>query len=156
MTTYCINLANRAVTRYTNMDALAFERIGDKMYAVCSDGIYLIGNGETVNTTDNGAAIDAVVTFGMADFKERNLKRMGNVYVGAEGTCTIQFNLDGGDTTAEYDATHTGSGIGTRRIKVGKGHRSRYWQPVLRNVSGGNVEIDAIDLEPIVTGRGVS
>lgn len=156
MTTYCINLSNRQVTEYTNFDALAFERIDGKMYAICTDGIYLIGNGETANADDNGTPITAIAKLGMTDFKNRNLKRMPVAYVASEGTITLGMGLDGNAVTADYDATHTGAGIGTHRIKLGKGHKSRYWQPIIKNVAGANFEVDAIDVDVVETARGVS
>ena len=156
MTTYCVNLTNKQVTEYTNYDALAFARIGDNMYAFCADGIYLIGNGETANADDNGTPITAIVKLGMTDFGKKELKRLPVAYVASEGTMTLQMQLDGNDSTIDYDATHNGVGIGTRRIKLGRGHKSRYWQPIIKNVAGGNFELDALDLEVELTGRGVS
>lgn len=156
MTTYCMNLSNQQVTEYTGFDALAFERIDGKYYAVCADGLYLIGNGETAIANDDGNAINAIAKLGMTDFKSPQLKRCQYAYVGSEGVITLQMGVDGNDTTAEYDATHSGTGMGTRRIKMGKGTRSRYWQPIIRNVNGANFEIDALDLEPDVLSRRVS
>ena len=155
MTTYCINLKNKQVTEYTDFDALAYERIDGKMYAVAADGIYLIGNGATLIEDDNGQEIISSYTFGMTDFGDPNLKRMIRADVGAEGNLTIQFWLDGSKFIGDYDATHLGTGMGNRKIKVGKGHRSRYWQPVIKNVAGANFEVDAVELEAMLTKRRV-
>lgn len=156
MTTYCINLSNQQVTEYTGFDALAFERIDGKYYAVCSDGLYLIGDGESAIPNDDGEPIAATVKLGMTDFKAAQLKRMAYAYVGSEGEITLQMATDGNATTAQYDATHTGEGMGTRRIKMGKGTKSTYWQPVIRNQNGANFEIDFIELLADVLSRRVS
>lgn len=153
MTTFCINLTNKQVTEYHNFDALAFERINGQMYAVCADGVYLIGNGETLIDTDDGGEIYSQYKLGMDDFGDAALKRMTRADVGAEGNLTIQFMLDDEKFTIDYDATHLGGGMGNRKIKIGKGHRSRYWQPIIRNVAGANFEVDAIALEAMLTGR---
>lgn len=155
MTTYCINLSNRQVTEYTGFDAFAYERIDGKMYAVARDGIYLIGDGEALIDDDYGDKIAASYKFGMADFGKAELKRMVRVDVGAEGNITVQFLLDDNKHTIDYDASHLGDGMGNRKIKVGKGHRSRYWQPVFKSVAGANFEIDALELEIMLTGRRV-
>ena len=156
MTTYCINLSNKQVTEYTNMDAIAFERINGKHYAVCADGIYLIGNGESQIADDDGAPINATVTTGMTDFKSTNLKRIQYAYIGAEGTITLQMATDANGLTSAFTSTHTGAGIGTRRIKMGKGLEARYWQAIINNVAGANFELDTLELLPIVLSRGVS
>ena len=155
MTTYCINLKNKQVTEYTDFDALAYERIDGKMYAVAADGIYLIGNGATLIEDDNGQEIISSYKFGMTDFGVPELKRMARADVGAEGNIAIQLLLDQGRSTIEYDATHLDIGMGNRKIKVGKGHRSRYWQPVIKNVAGANFEVDAVELEAMLTKRRV-
>lgn len=156
MTTYCINLSNQEVTEYTGYDALAFERIDNKYYAVCADGIYLIGNGEAAIENDNGSNIEALAILGMTDFKSAQLKRLAYAYVGSEGEITLQMGLDSNANTTQHDATHSGVGMGTRRIKLGKGHKSRYWQPIIRNRNGSNFEIDALELLPEVLSRRVS
>lgn len=155
MTTFCINLSNRQVTEYLNYDAFAYERINGKMYAVACDGIYEIGNGKTMIEDDDGEPIYSEYKFGLSDLGDANLKRMLRADVGAEGNLTLQFLLDDNKFTIEYDASHLGEGVGNRKIKVGKGHRSRYWQPVIRNVIGANFEVNAIELEAMLTGRRV-
>lgn len=155
MTTYCVNLNNKQVTEYTDYDALAYERIDGKMYAVTPDGIYLIDNGETLIEDDDGITVDSYYAFGETDFGDPNLKRMLRADVGAEGNVNLLFNLDDKKQTVVYDATHLGDGIGNRKIKVGKGYRSRYWQPAIKNVLGANFEVDSIELEAMITGRRV-
>lgn len=157
MTTYSINAENNEVTQYTGYDALAFERIGNKHYAVCKDGIYYLGGqGEPYIDTDNGAEISATVTLGATDFKSQQLKRVQYAYVGMKGDITLAMMIDTGAFTADYRATHDAQGVHQKRIKMGLGNKSRYWTPSIKNVAGKYFELDSLGLDPVETSRRVS
>jgi hypothetical protein len=147
-TTYAMNVENAKVTQYTNFDSLAMARIGGVYLSIAKDGIYLMDG-----DTDNGNVIDARVRFGADDMGSDNLKRVQYSYVGSKGTVGLRMLTDSDGETIVYDATHQGNGIGTRRIKLGKGAKSRYWQP---EITGNCFELDSISLEAEVLSRRVA
>jgi hypothetical protein len=147
-TTYAMNIDNAKVTQYTNFDSLAMAKVGGVYISIAKDGIYLMGG-----DTDSGNVIDARVRFGMDDMDSEYHKRVQYSYVGSKGTVNLRMLTDGDNETVSYDATHQGNGIGTRRIKLGKGTKSRYWQP---EITGNRFEIDSIGLEAEVLSRKVA
>lgn len=146
--TYAINLDNYKVGEYTDFETLAMVKIDGEYIAITPDGVYLMG-GET----DNGNVIDARVRFGADDMGSDNLKRLQYAYVGARGYAEMKMLVDGDKTTAQYDVSHSGDGLRTTRIKMGKGTKSRYWQP---EIQGNNFEIDSISLEAEILSRKVA
>ncbi|ROH88010.1 hypothetical protein ED236_00510 [Pseudomethylobacillus aquaticus] len=149
--TSALNLANAAAAEYENFPALAMGRVGDAYVMIAQDGVYLMDG-----DTDAGQPIDAIVKTGESDLGSSNLKRLQYAYVGARGTMDLAMHADGGHQSPFYSASHSGNGIATTRIKMGKGTKSRYWQAVLRNVDGEAFELDALELIEEVTGRRVS
>jgi hypothetical protein len=147
-TTYAMNIENSKVTQYTNFDSLAMAKIGGVYLSIAKDGIYLMDG-----DTDNGNVIDARVRFGMDDMGSEYQKRVPYAYVGSKGTVGLRMLTDGDSETDSHDATHQGNGIGTRRIKLGKGTKSRYWQP---EITGNSFELDSISLEAKVLSRKVA
>jgi hypothetical protein len=147
-TTYAMNIENSKVTQYTNFDSLAMAKIGGVYLSIAKDGIYLMDG-----DTDNGNVIDARVRFGMDDMGSEYQKRVQYAYVGSKGTVGLRMLTDSDNEADNHDATHQGNGIGTRRIKLGKGTKSRYWQP---EITGNSFELDSVSLEAEVLSRKVA
>lgn len=147
-TTYAMNIENAKVTQYMGYPALAMAKLGGVYLSVAPDGIYLMDG-----DNDDGKVIDARVRFGMDDMGTDNLKRVQYAYVGSRGSVQMKMLTDGDKETLLHDCTHDGNGIKTSRIKMGKGTKSRYWQP---EIVGNRFEIDSISLEAEALSRKVA
>lgn len=147
-TTYAMNIENAKVTQYMDYPALAMAKLGGVYLSVAPDGIYLMDG-----DSDDGNVIDARVRFGMDDMGTDNLKRVQYAYVGSRGSVQMKMFADGDKETSLHDCTHDGNGIKTSRIKMGKGTKSRYWQP---EIQGNRFEIDSIKLESEALSRKVA
>lgn len=146
---YAMNMDNRMVSRYPSFAALAFGMVGHNFIIAAPDGIYVMDG-----DLDGTDAIDARVRFGAEDFGSEQLKRLQYAYVGARGEVTLSMLIDGDQKTGVYEASHAGDGLRTTRIKMGKGSKSRYWQPEIRG--RGDLAIESLSLEPEVLSRRVA
>lgn len=150
--TWCMNVENSKVSAYTEFPFNSLVQWGGQYYGVGSDGIYLLEGSD-----DNGTNIDSEIKFGYDDLGTDQFKRAPHVYVGckAEGDLRFTVSVDGG---AEYATTFSpqAEGIHNTRVKPGRGHRGRYWQPGLLNVEGVDFEFASMNLVEEVIQRRVN
>lgn len=139
--TFAMNTERAAVSEYTNFDTLAIIRIGNAYAAICPDGIYQLGTDD-----DNGEPINATARFGKDDMGSDYQKRVLYAYIGGRGRMGMRMHTDNGRVSPEHLAGHDGIDYGTSRIKLGKGTKSRYWQPEITNLDGADMEIDVLNL----------
>ena len=139
---WCMNVESTKVSNYTNFPFNALVQYGGQPYGVAADGIYLLEGGD-----DNGANINSELKFGYDDFGSDRFKRLPHVYVGCKSAGNLQFTLsvDGGPETATSFSPEE-EGIHNTRVKPGRGHRGRYWQPGLVNVEGVDFDIASMSL----------
>ena len=147
---FSTNVESMLSSRYPGFAALALGRVGGVYLAASNDGLYLLDG-----DSDDGADIDAVVRFGKEDFGSDQLKRVQYAYFGVDGNIGASMIVDGEVETGLHENTHGGAGLSTSRVKMGKGTKSRYWQPEIRS-NGGPIMIDSMSMEPEITSRRVS
>jgi hypothetical protein len=149
---WCMNVESTKVSTYAQFPFNALVRYGGQHFGVAADGIYLL---EGVD--DAGADINAELKFGYDDFGSDQFKRVPHVYVGCKAEGNLQFTLSV-DGKPEYATSFSPEeeGIHNTRVKPGRGHRGRYWQPGLLNVAGVDFEIASLSLIEEVLQRRVS
>ena len=140
--TWVLNTESNQTTNYTEFPFIALGHMGAVPVGAAADGIYLL-----TGDTDEGAAIDSIFKFGMADFRS-GLANVSHVYVGGdiEGDMEISILEDGQDIDNIYTISERERHVRGHHAKLGKGFRSRYRQLSLSNVNGGNFELDSLSL----------
>lgn len=149
---WCMNVESTKVSAYTQFPFNALVRRGGQHFGVAADGIYLLDGAD-----DAGADINAELKFGYDDFGSDQFKRVPHVYVGCKSAGDLSFTLsvDGKPEHATPFSPEE-EGIHNTRVKPGRGHRGRYWQPGLLNVGGVDFEIASLSLIEEVLNRRVS
>jgi len=147
---WCMNVENAKVANYTEFPFTALVCHGGQYFGVASDGIYLLEGAD-----DAGAEINTEIKFGFDDFGSDQNKRVPFVYVGCKAEGDLMFSVSV-DDEPEYALAFSPrkEGIHNTRVKPGRGHKGRYWQPGLRNVKGVDFEIASMSLiEQVLQGR---
>lgn len=151
--TWVMHLENKAVTEYTNFEFTSYMVFNGNVYASNTTGIFLldeVGQDASVN-------IDGSFLTGKYNFDDSHTKRIPRLY--AEAKLDGDFQIK---TVAEVTGTRTYglyydglAAIRTRRVPIGRGPRSVYWQFGGQNVAGADFEFVRILLHPEVTKRRV-
>lgn len=138
-----MNLENEGVTEYSNFPFNSFACFNGRYLAANSSGIY-----ELTGDNDAGDDIDAVFRTPQEDANAPYLKRPEDVYIGAKSDddLAVSVLVDG---NVEYKASNISgktTGIVTRKSKVGKGAKSRYWAVQVENVNGCDFTVESMEL----------
>jgi hypothetical protein len=136
-------------SEYTNYNFNSMCYFNNKYLGATSDGIF-----ELTGDTDNTTAISSTVQTGMTDFGTSLLKNIPDAYLGIDhdGYTYMKTINDHMTVSSQYEIPYSLSDIGTRRVKLAKGYRSRYWGVRVTN-SRSVFEIDSIELRPAVQSR---
>lgn len=138
---FSVNLLNGAVTHYTNWPFQNVIRLGNKFYAVKSDGLYLIGG-----YADVTAPISASVECFKTDFDSVNFKRVPWTYLAGRFSngVTVEASVDGG-TVYPYDTHPVRGEEGVVRAQLGRGLRGTYYTLKFKNIDGGTFDVDRVE-----------
>jgi len=150
-----LNTRNYANSEYKQFDFNSLAKHGSSYYAAKNDGIYELGGG-----LDDTAKIAASIKTGILDFGSEHLKRVTHAYVAmknddAIALKTIVDNDDGGTKERWYEITQTSSSLRRRKLTLGRGVKSAYWQFELVNNNGGDFDINGLELLPVILTRKV-
>lgn len=133
---WCLNLENRAATRYTDWPFTSFSRgIGTTPTGIC--------------TLTSGNA-DWSVDFGKVDLGNAQLKHLPNAYLGVESSDVMQLIVNDDYT---YPARSFNEELRTQRIDVGKGLRGTWFHLKLTGTDGADFRLESIDFIPATTKR---
>lgn len=146
---YALNLANNAMTPYSNYNFQHIVRFKGHSYGFDSSGGYLLEGDD-----DNGTDIDASMTLPDFDYGISNIKNVPYVYVGTKSE-NIQVTAIV-DEDALSPMVETASPLGTnrnKRAKFGRGAQGVMWRHSLSNVNGGPMDIDSIEIHPDIKKR---
>ena len=140
---WCMNLANKAVTRYEDWGFTSFS--GD--YGTMSDGIYAL---------EAGGAVEWSVDFGKVDLGSDALKHLPNAYLGVQSDDLMQLRVQapgryGGDYT--YLARGISEDLSMQRIDIGKGLRATWFELSLSGQNGADFSLASIDFPAATTKR---
>lgn len=151
--TWALNLRNNALTEYDNFEFNSYAVFNGKVLACGPGGVVELGTQQT----DDGCAIDWAVRFGQMDFGTSFHKRVPRLYVDAEFSDDVEFM----STTVERGShkyvlvTNKIDGRQQRRVPIGKGPRSRFFQYQLNSVRGCSMKLSSVMVYPAVLRRRV-
>lgn len=135
---YAVNVASGALTTYRDFGFSGFYRQEGTTYAVRSDGLYVLREGD-----DDGATRDYSIDFGDSDFGTAAGKNVDSVYFGlsSDGTAYAKLTVDDG-TVYTYEVVQTQP---TARAIAGRGAHARRWGLRLDIVDATSVELDKVE-----------
>lgn len=141
---WVLNTTLGGFTKYTNYGFNSYMQIGDKLFALADDGVYLIGGAD-----DNGEDISASFRSGLMDFGDAQRKNVRVVYLGAASSGDMLLKAtttrDGERKTDVYKLSPKSSGRIDRMTKeLSNARQARYWEFEIENVDGESLEIDEI------------
>lgn len=150
---WAVNLHKNAVTEYTNFDFNSFTEFGGNVLAAGPNGIHIIGEA----ADDAGTAIDSEILFGNLAYGTSRNKRVPRIYAGYRSDGVVKFTTEAqGQGVREYLLPDNGNvAIQLRRLPIGYGPKSTYWQFGFQNVDGCDFAIDSLILRPDVLRRRV-
>ena len=137
-----IPLKTMAITQYLGIPATGAAMLSGKVVVTAADGIHVIDSA----ASDNGTKINACIKTIRTDFGQHARKRVRTVFVRGKAN-TLQVTLTADDTSLALQYQHTrgfsqdGGFVQGRRTQSGV-----YWQFEVKNVSGGDFSIDAVDV----------
>lgn len=150
---WALNLANNALTEYTNFQFNSFAYVGDRLFAAGPAGIVELGT----QGDDAGTAIDAFVRTGKHNFGTAHNKRVPRIYLAGEfsGSMEVHTVTDADGARAYLLSWNNTSGLQQRRVPIGRGPKSVYWQYEIANREGADFAVDALILYPETGARKV-
>lgn len=140
--TWCLNLRRGALTEYDGFSFNSFASFNGVILAAGPAGVFSLGT----QGTDAGTAITGRVKTGQDAFGESVHKRVPRLYVGYDTDGDMLFRVittEGGSRTYSLPDNHV-RGIQQRRVPIGKGVKSRYFQFELENVAGADFSISDV------------
>lgn len=147
-----LNTATRGVSTYSSYPFNSMTAFGGAFYGANDNGLY-----ELDGNTDAGAEIVWRIRTGMTNLGTGRNKAMDAAYLGftASGRvalkCIVVDASTGEKIVHWYELTETAAVTPRgRRLLVGRGLRSVYWGFELTNVTAGDIELDVVELHPIV------
>lgn len=138
-----MNVENNGISEYTNFNFNSFANFQGKYLAAGTGGIF-----ELTGDNDNETDIDALIRTGQEDGGTSLLKRPEDAYVGVKTDDVLEASVVV-DGNIEYDGSPIDprtDGIGTQKVKFGKGIKSRYWSLQIKNTNGCNFEVESAEL----------
>jgi hypothetical protein len=143
----------QALTQYSNYAFNSLTPFNGTYLGASASGIF-----ELVGDTDETAPIISTVRLAITDFGTTFLKALDRLYVGYRAITDMVVNLitDETTTTPYPLLATTEAGLHTARVKVGKRLSARYWQVEFTNPTGGDFQIDVVDVKSTPYQRRVS
>jgi hypothetical protein len=148
---YSLNAATKAVTTYTNYPFNSMAVFNGEVHGASDEGLYKLGG-----ATDAGDQIVWKLRTGMSNYGTGRNKGLDAAYLGYTATGRIALKCIIVAPTGEkivywYELTPRPAATPTPgRITMGRGLRSVYWGFELTNVDAGDIELDVLELHPIV------
>ncbi|MDQ3273734.1 MAG: hypothetical protein M3Q39_01560 [Actinomycetota bacterium] len=147
-----LNAATKGMTTYTQYPFNSMVEFNNGYYAAGDGGLYSLDG-----TTDAGSEIVWRIRTGMSNLGTGRNKAMDAAYLGFTATgrvalkCIVVSPTTGEKIVHWYELTETAAVTPRgRRLLVGRGLRSVYWGFELTNVTAGDIELDVVELHPIV------
>lgn len=128
------NLTLEETTKFTNFGFMNVVRLGNNIYGVKSDGLYLLGA-----TTDNSTAISSYITTHPQNYKQQTYKRIPYMYVQTPYPVSITSYVDS-QTVGAATTDH-----GTQKVVLSKGTQGYYWSFKIANVAPNSFKLDGIE-----------
>ena len=139
---WALNMKNAALTEYNNFGFNSFAVFNGVVLAANGDGIRALG----LESDDDGDPINGVVRSGKMSYGQTTVKRVPRIYFAGSSEGDLEFSTinDQGDRYTYPLEANSNLGMQQRRVKVGRGQKSRYWQWEAANTDGGAFSVDAV------------
>lgn len=148
-TGWVMNSENFAVTTYSNYKFTDMALLNGSYYGVKEDGIFLLEG-----DTDSGDNIGARIVTAAMEFGSSSLKTISQMYIGFRGDGDLVLKLiSDEDQETWYQLNTIDTTLHTDRLTGAKGQVGRYWQLELVSNDSTKMELDTIELFPMVWGR---
>lgn len=151
--TWVLNMRKTALTEYTNFNFNSYAEFNGQFLGCGPTGVFVLDQ----SASDNGTPIDAVARTGMADYDRSLLKRVPRLYVGykTDGDMIFRSITSEGGTRSYPLYNNNVIGFTQRRVPIGKGPKSSYWQYEVENVAGADFTLQSILAYPVMLKRRV-
>lgn len=150
--TWALNMRNRALTEYTGWTFDSFAVFRGATLAAGADGVVVL----STQNVDNNTQIASTVRDGALEYGSSRLKRVPRIYVGLESDGDMVFRtITTEHGRRSYLLPENGAGLRSRRVPVGKGPKSRYWQWEAANSGGAAFTLESVALYPVELTRRV-
>lgn len=150
---WALNTRHRALTEYDNFGFNSFALFNGKVVAAGPAGVFELSGQDD----DAGTDIAASILTGAEDFGTSFNKRVPRIYAGYVATGPLYFRtVVSKDGVRVYLLPYNGqTALQQRRVPVGRGPKSRYWQFGVANKDGADFTISDILVYPERTVRRV-
>lgn len=151
--TWTLNLRNNALTEYTGFEFNSYAQFNGVVIAADETGLY-----ELDGANDKGSAANTITGYlktGKSDFESSFSKRVPRAYVSGKFNGDIEFHtIVEGEAQRKYLLQHDEiTTLKQRRVPIGRGPKSRYWQFAFTNRAGADFEVASIIVVPERTKR---
>lgn len=137
-----------ASTRYEQYGFNAFAVIDGVAYGAKRDGIYRLDG-----DTDDGAPVQAMVSFGKQNFGTSALKSVASAYLGASSDGNLYLKLIAEGRDYLYKARGFSEDLKLQRVDVGRGVRATYLEFELYNSDGDDFELASVEFAALPLNR---
>lgn len=142
MSTFCVNISNKALTKSIGHLFLRQWRIGNENYGIDSTGVYLISG-----DLDDGVGFDSFIKTAENSLNEESTKRLPEIRLDKNGTINAALVYDGQAVGNGVESGDSGF------IRFGKGGGGRLVSLIMHS-DDENFKLRSIKLMPQVTGLG--
>jgi hypothetical protein len=151
--TWVLNVRKKGLTEYSNFDFNSYAEYQDLVLAAGDAGLVKL----TAADKDATASIDAMVRTGAESFGTSYNKRVPRIYAGYSTTGDVHFSTyTSQDGKRMYLLPWNNiTGVQQRRVPVGRGPKSPYWQFGVENVGGADFLLEHVQVYPEKTYRRV-
>ena len=132
-----VNTETGAVSEYVGYDYLQFARVGQQLYAVRPDGLYLLGE-------EPEEGLPWRVDFGAGTLGNNRTKFMTDLYFGVETDGGMIASVDTGNTRYDYRVIQRRDPI--MRCRLNKGVRGRVWGIQVEGHDATYLELDSVEM----------
>lgn len=148
--TITMHTETMALTTYSNFPFNSMAAFNETYLAAGDNGLFLL-----TGTDDAGVPIDAAARTGISGFGDSYQKRVPRVYIGGrfDNDMTVRVFTDEVSVRDYLMRTTGASGMHGNHVKIGKGVKARYWQFEVQNQNGGDFDLDAIEVKPMMLKR---
>lgn len=152
---WVVNTETRAATVYENYPFNSFCEFDENYWlGAAEDGVY-----ELEGDDDAGEDINAHVRLGLSNMGSGREKRFPSLYLGFRASKpvvlkAVTVSLSGERIENWYRITPSSDGeFREGRIQIGRGLKSVYWDWIVANTEGGEIEIGDLKFMPLILDR---
>lgn len=146
-----INLLNQAISTYSNYPFNSLAYFNGKYLGATDIGIYSLSGSH-----DKGRNINSKIKTGPMDFGKKQVKYIRDVWLThrTDGHLTLVFSVDEDNSTEVERQTVlvNPNELQEEKVKVPRGLKGRYYTIELKNLSGADFDIDALEVMVDVLG----